>query len=173
MRLYIHESKWQTKLIEAGEERAAIHLNSLYSQARTFELLHQPTTILSFTEHCDRLIASGEDVTVQSELEGEREGVTLITAHSSKGLEFPVVFVVNMVMRRFPLQMNGSDLRLPVELVTPLKDIVPQTLKLRLSSPNRLRLPMRPQSQIHHYVTLHSLHLSRHLSLGHWHSQRI
>ncbi|HSI20255.1 MAG TPA: ATP-dependent DNA helicase [Verrucomicrobiae bacterium] len=127
------ESNWQTKLIEAAEERAAIHLNSLYNQARTFELLHQPTTILSFVDHTDRLIASGEDVTVQSELSTPTEGITLITAHSSKGLEFPVVFVVNMVMRRFPLQMSGGSLQLPLELVTPLKDNVPHEEERRLA----------------------------------------
>ncbi len=133
LRLYIHESKWQTKLVDAGEERAAIHLMSLYNQARTFQLLHQPTSVASFVDHCDRLISSGENINVQSEVDTAREGVTLITAHSSKGLEFPVVFVVNMVMRRFPLQINGGDLKLPAELITPLKDNVPHEEERRLA----------------------------------------
>lgn len=122
LRDYLYDSKWQANLIEAAEEQAAIHLTSLYHQARTFELLHQPTTILSFVDQCDRLIASGEDFTVQSELTDPAPGVTLITAHSSKGLEFKAVFTVNMVIRRFPLIMNTSDLQLPSALITPLQD---------------------------------------------------
>lgn len=133
LRVHIYDSKWQARLVEAFEERAAQHLTSLYNQARTFELLHQPTTILAFVDHCDRLIASGEDVTVESELAAPREGVTLITAHSSKGLEYPVVFVVNMVVRRFPLLISGGDLRLPPELVSPLKDNVPHEEERRLA----------------------------------------
>jgi DNA helicase-2/ATP-dependent DNA helicase PcrA len=133
LRIHVNESKWQSQLIEAQEERAAIHLSSLYSQARTFELLHQPTTILSFVEHADRLIASGEDVSVESELSEAQEGITLITAHSSKGLEYPVVFVVNMVLRRFPMQFSSGGLELPIELVSPLKDRVRYEEERRLA----------------------------------------
>jgi DNA helicase-2/ATP-dependent DNA helicase PcrA len=130
---HIHKSDWHKRLLEPAEERAGMHLTSLYRQAKTFELLHQPTTILSFVDHCDRLIASGEDVSVQSELAPPKEGITLITAHSSKGLEYPVVFVVNMVVRRFPLLLSGGDFRLPVELVSPLKDNVPHEEERRLA----------------------------------------
>lgn len=130
---HVIESKWQNQLIEDQAERAAAHLTNLYKQAKTFELLHQPTTILSFVEHCDRLIASGEDITVESELTPINEGVTLITAHSSKGLEYPVVFVVNLVLRRFPMQFRSNGLELPVELVSPLRDNVTHEEERRLA----------------------------------------
>lgn len=133
LRSHIHDSKWNARLIEAAEERAAIHLNALHRQATTFELLHRPTTIAAFVEHCDRLMTSGEDVQVQSELSNPSGGVNLLTAHASKGLEFPIVFVVNLVMRRFPMTGGASGFQLPSSLVTPLTDNVEHEEERRLA----------------------------------------
>lgn len=133
LRAHIHESKWNNRLISLAEERAAIHLNALHRQTRTFELLHNPTTIAAFVDHADRLTASGEDIQVQSEVGISEGGVTLLTAHASKGLEFNVVFVPNLVMKRFPLVMNGSSFRLPSALITPLTDNVPYEEERRLA----------------------------------------
>lgn len=42
-------------------------------------------------------------------MEDEKNAVTLMTLHSSKGLEFPVVFVSGLEMGLFPLQRNSAD----------------------------------------------------------------
>jgi DNA helicase II / ATP-dependent DNA helicase PcrA len=47
----------------------------------------------------------------------ERDAVQVMTVHKSKGLEFPVVFVPNLVTRRFPGSGGGSgDIDLPPDL---------------------------------------------------------
>jgi DNA helicase-2/ATP-dependent DNA helicase PcrA len=42
-------------------------------------------------------------------MEDDKNAVTLMTLHSSKGLEFPVVFISGLEMGLFPLQRNSAD----------------------------------------------------------------
>jgi ATP-dependent DNA helicase UvrD/PcrA len=44
----------------------------------------------------------------------------VLTVHRAKGLEFPVVFVVNLVAQKFPVQERRDAIRLPDELVADL-----------------------------------------------------
>jgi len=53
-----------------------------------------------------------EDVALLSDIDSmntTRNSVTMMTLHSSKGLEFPVVFITGMEMGLFPLQRNFAD----------------------------------------------------------------
>ncbi len=53
-----------------------------------------------------------ENVALMSDVDSmntTRNSVTLMTLHSSKGLEFPVVFITGLEMGLFPLQRNSAD----------------------------------------------------------------
>ena len=53
-----------------------------------------------------------EEVTLMSDidtLDDSKNAVTLMTLHSSKGLEFPVVFITGLEMGLFPLQRNTAE----------------------------------------------------------------
>jgi DNA helicase-2/ATP-dependent DNA helicase PcrA len=53
-----------------------------------------------------------EDVALQSDIDSMKDNknsITLLTLHSSKGLEFPVVFITGLEMGLFPLQKNAVD----------------------------------------------------------------
>ena len=53
-----------------------------------------------------------EDVALLSDVDSmntTRNSVTMMTLHSSKGLEFPVIFITGMEMGLFPLQRNFAD----------------------------------------------------------------
>lgn len=133
LQYHVTRSGWNKLLQENYEEQAANHLNILHRQIRTYELLHKTTTIGQYVEHAFRLIESGESIAVDSELNPPNEGVNVLTAHGSKGLEFPVVFIVNLTATRFPLKDNERGFRLPTELVTPLKDQVAHEEERRLA----------------------------------------
>lgn len=53
----------------------------------------------------------------------EDDSVNILTVHSSKGLEFPIVFMVNLVSERFPSRNQSEPLPIPVELI---KEKLPQ-----------------------------------------------
>ncbi len=75
-----------------------VRLNSideLFKQAKDFEERSRTKTISGFLNYVKFLVDSG--------LAEEDEGVRLLSVHSAKGLEFPVVFLVGMVEGEFPL----------------------------------------------------------------------
>lgn len=60
----------------------------------------------------DSLNAFLENVALMSDIDSfndENNSVTLMTLHSSKGLEFPIVFITGLEMDLFPLQRNSAD----------------------------------------------------------------
>ncbi|EKD95753.1 MAG: hypothetical protein ACD_24C00351G0001 [uncultured bacterium] len=56
------------------------------------------------------------DNPAQAELE-DIDTINLMTVHASKGLEYPVVFMVNLVADRFPTRNKRDVIDVPVELI--------------------------------------------------------
>jgi DNA helicase-2/ATP-dependent DNA helicase PcrA len=106
----------------AEETGIITHLKNEYdqyeSESRQENLNELFNTIQIFTNEREAegkasdLTAFLEDVSLVSDvdsLNGEKNTVTLMTLHSSKGLEFPVVFITGLEMGLFPLQRNSAD----------------------------------------------------------------
>jgi len=67
------------------------------------------------------MIEAGENP-AQAQFE-DIDTVSLMTVHSAKGLEFPVVFVVNCVGDRFPTRRRGDPIKVPENIT---KENLPQ-----------------------------------------------
>jgi DNA helicase II / ATP-dependent DNA helicase PcrA len=106
----MQDSGYLARLKEAGSEEAQDRLGNLQ------ELV---TAMQSFEKgEGDRGLASFlEQVALVSDLEQEgdkrKSSVTLMTLHSAKGLEFPVVFMIGMEERLFP---HARALEDPVQM---------------------------------------------------------
>lgn len=72
-------------------------------------------TLIDFIDYIDLVIEAGENP-AQAEIE-DIDTINLITVHSAKGLEFPVVFMSNLVSGRFPTRNRGDTIDLPDELI--------------------------------------------------------
>jgi len=70
-------------------------------------------TILNFLQ---KVAESGYDTT-QVELMSRPDAVTISTVHKMKGLEFPVVFVVDVIQQRFPGNNSNYNGWLPTSLI--------------------------------------------------------
>jgi len=88
---------------EEAEARLS-NMGELLSAAQEFSTKTEGATLESFLEN----IALVSDI---DSLEENRDHITMLTTHSSKGLEFPVVFVIGMEEGIFPHQraMNDPD----------------------------------------------------------------
>ncbi|MGH7277984.1 MAG: PD-(D/E)XK nuclease family protein, partial [Candidatus Rokuibacteriota bacterium] len=64
----------------------------------------------------DALIDAGDDPAV-AEADVETPAVRVMTVHKAKGLEFPVVFLVNLVQEKFPSRRRREALELPEALI--------------------------------------------------------
>jgi DNA helicase II / ATP-dependent DNA helicase PcrA len=72
-------------------------------------------TVIDLLEYLDLTLEAGENP-AQSEIE-DIDTVNLMTVHSSKGLEYPVVFIVNTVADRFPTRNRSDTIEIPTELI--------------------------------------------------------
>ncbi len=95
--------------LPGGKQRQA-NLRALYDRARAYEQTSF-RGLFRFLRFVDRIIDRGDDLGVARALGEQEDVVRIMTIHSSKGLEFPVVFMAGMA-RNF----NTSDLKRPYML---------------------------------------------------------
>jgi fructose-1,6-bisphosphatase/inositol monophosphatase family enzyme len=94
------------------------NLNKLFGIVSRVGPLLKEDRVPAFIEHLDLLIEMGDDPAA-AELETDEDSVSLLSAHGAKGLEFPVVFMVDLVEQRFPPYRRGEGMEFPPELKPP------------------------------------------------------
>ncbi len=72
-------------------------------------------TVIDMIDYIELLIEAGDNP-AQAELE-DIDTVNLLTVHAAKGLEFPVVFMINIVAGRFPTTRKSDMLEIPENLI--------------------------------------------------------
>ncbi|WP_042455195.1 helicase-exonuclease AddAB subunit AddA [Neobacillus dielmonensis] len=95
--------------LPGGKQRQA-NLRALYDRARQYEQTSF-RGLFRFLRFIERMIDRGDDLGAAKALGEQEDVVRIMTIHSSKGLEFPVVFMAGMA-RNF----NMTDIRKPYML---------------------------------------------------------
>jgi DNA helicase-2/ATP-dependent DNA helicase PcrA len=122
--LYLQQSGYIKRLLKeeslANEQRVK-NIARFFNIVANFENLSPRDRLPNFVRHLDMLIAAGDDpATAEADLDSE--AVNVLTLHKAKGLEFSLVFIVNLVQGRFPWPRRREPIEMPLELV---KDILP------------------------------------------------
>jgi len=99
---YLAELEASTDLQDASRIE---NLNELVSVAREFDAQRPDGTLADFLEQVS-LVADADEIPDGAEHGGQ---VTLMTLHTAKGLEFPVVFLTGMEEHVFPHQRSMTD----------------------------------------------------------------
>ena len=102
--------------------RSIHHLKQFFDYLHQFEASIPGASIVSFVEHYQSVIESGDDG-VFAPVSESREAVQIMTVHAAKGLEFRYVFIVNLVEERFPTRERGGGIDVPEVLI---KEKLPQ-----------------------------------------------
>ena len=109
---------------EKGEELDLI--TQFYKKIKEFEESTLDPILKNFMEQINLEIESGEQGKLEFNLEQGPDMVRVMTIHSSKGLEFKYVFLVDLVDRKFPIIERREPIEIPQKLVkeaTPEGDI--------------------------------------------------
>ncbi len=91
------------------------NINLFFGKIKTFETQTENPTVFEFVDYLDLLVEAGDNP-AQAEIE-DIDTIKLLTTHSAKGLEFPVVFITSLSSDRFPSRKRQDTLQLPVDLV--------------------------------------------------------
>jgi DNA helicase-2/ATP-dependent DNA helicase PcrA len=100
---------------ESGQD--LLLLNTFTRITQDYEAITRRGTLRDFLGYLDLL--SGVSVEVGER--GDKDAVRILTVHKSKGKEYPVVFVVDMVKDKFPLRYQTKPFFVPNDLAKGLK----------------------------------------------------
>jgi DNA helicase-2/ATP-dependent DNA helicase PcrA len=103
-------------------ERRATNISKFFDKLKSYEIDHEDATIPAVVDWLELSAELGESPLATDSDWTEVNAVNLLTAHSAKGLEFPVVFLVNLVSQRFPSTERREQIPIPESLI---KEVLP------------------------------------------------
>jgi len=106
----------------AEAEKRAQNISKFFDKLKTYEVDHEDATIPAVVDWLELSMELGESPLAADSDWTAVNAVNILTAHSAKGLEFPVVFLVNLVGQRFPTIERREQIPIPDELI---KEVLP------------------------------------------------
>jgi len=104
-----------------GNEIKIQTIARFFDKVREFMSLANNDSIRAFVEWLSVMRAAGDDPATV-EFDPETDAVNVMTIHSAKGLEFRMVFLVNLVSDQFPSRSRSEVIALPDSLI---KEVLP------------------------------------------------
>lgn len=105
------------------DETKAQNITKFFNKIKSFESTHEDASITAVVDWLDLAIELGESPLAAEVDWSQNDAVNILTVHSAKGLEFPVVFLVNLVGLRFPSTERKEPIPIPDTLI---KEILPE-----------------------------------------------
>ncbi len=103
-------------------EKKAQNISKFFDKLKTYETDNEDATVTAVVDWIDLSSELGESPLATDVDWSEINAINILTVHSSKGLEFPVVFLVNLVSQRFPTTERREQIPIPDALI---KEILP------------------------------------------------
>lgn len=105
------------------DEHKALNISRFFDQLKGFETSYEDTSIFSIVDYIEMSMEFGESPAAEKTDKTRYDAVNLLTVHGAKGLEFPIVFLVNLVSDRFPTRARREIFPIPDDLI---KEILPE-----------------------------------------------
>jgi DNA helicase II / ATP-dependent DNA helicase PcrA len=112
-----------TKAESVQEEKEVANIAKFFDRLSAYEMNHDEAGVSSVVNWLKLALDLGESPSVNNDDWLFEDKINILTLHSAKGLEFEVVFLVNLVSGRFPTYNRREQIPLPEELV---KEILPR-----------------------------------------------
>ncbi len=99
------------------EERRVQNIAKFFDRIKNFENERPDANIFTITEWLNLMLQMGDSPQAADIDMKDRNAVNILTVHSSKGLEFEVAFLVNLVSDRFPSRERSEKIPLPLGII--------------------------------------------------------
>ncbi|HEX3099832.1 MAG TPA: ATP-dependent DNA helicase [Patescibacteria group bacterium] len=124
-------------------------LEQFYKKIEAYSQEEENRTMRGFLDYLKLELEAGEEGALKFDPNSGPESLKVMTVHSSKGLEFKFVFIINMVDQRFPTRAKRDAIELPAPLI---KDILPEG-DFHLQEERRLFYVAMTRAKTHLYVS--------------------
>jgi len=99
------------------EERRIQNIAKFFDRIKNFEMERADANIFTLVEWLMLMMQMG-DSPIAADIDiRDKNAVNILTVHSSKGLEFKVVFLINLVSDRFPSRERSEKIPLPESII--------------------------------------------------------
>lgn len=122
---FLERTGYLTRLERENTVEGQIKIQNIakfFDKIREFIDLAQNESIQMFSDYLTTMMQVGDEG-VAADFDPDLDAVSVLTVHSAKGLEFPVVFMVSLTADRFPARERSEIIPLPDELV---KEVLPE-----------------------------------------------
>src|SRR3989344_4855687 len=99
------------------DERSAQNIMKFFGKLKTYESEHDDASAATILDWIMLRMELGDSPQATYTDWTENDAVNILTVHSSKGLEFPAVFLVNLVSQRFPPRERSEQIPIPEALI--------------------------------------------------------
>lgn len=123
---FLEDSGLLRKMVNFGsekEEREAQNISKFFEKLKTYEMEHEDASVQAVVDWIDLSLELGESPLATNIDWTENNAVNILTVHSSKGLEFDNVFLVNLTSQRFPTMERKEKIPIPEVLI---KEVLPK-----------------------------------------------
>ena len=103
-------------------QRRSANLGALFEKIKRYESAHVGCSVFEVVDWMELASQLGESSHLLENDYRFDDVVNILTIHSSKGLEFPIVFMVNLVNLRFPSVERKDQIPVPEKI---LKEVLP------------------------------------------------
>ena len=101
----------------AKTEKEAQNIAKFFNKIQSFEANSVDASVFAVVDWLDLAMELGESP-LSAEIDWtQNNAVNILTVHSSKGLEFPFVFVTNLVTQRFPSRDRKEQIPVPQDII--------------------------------------------------------
>ncbi len=122
---FLEKTGYINKIIKVEtekEQKIAENITRFFSRIKSFENENEDVSVIAFVDFLEISLELNESPMIFDDDFKETNAVNILTVHSSKGLEFPVVFLVNLTADRFPTRNKKEQIPISNEL---LNEILP------------------------------------------------
>jgi len=102
-------------------EQEVQNVSKFFTRVKDAARVLKYDNVREFVNHLDALMDAGDDPAV-AEADTETPAVHVLTVHKSKGLEWPIVFMVDCAQNKFPSTRRSDPIEIPPGLI---KDTLP------------------------------------------------
>lgn len=99
------------------DEVRAGNISKFFNKLKTYETDHTDASVNAILDWIELSMELGESPLAGDTDWTENDAVNILTIHSAKGLEFPIVFLVNLVSQRFPTTERHEQIPIPEDLI--------------------------------------------------------